>query len=240
LNQVGLDYVLVSGRPPRSVRRIADLIGRASGLAICCNGALVVDLATDEVVHHQTLAAEHALDLIRMLRQHLPGVAFAVERGLEFGAEPGYLALRGGRTEEVAWQDDAIQLSLEPITKLIAFHGTIGVATLRDLAQAHLGHAVDATYSGAGFLEVAAAGVDKASALAWLCAQRSLTPHHVVAVGDMINDLAMLRWAGRSIAVANAHPEVLAVVDEVVGSNDEDGVAAIIERLLQARGVEGP
>jgi len=53
----------------------------------------------------------------------------------------------------------------------------------------------------------------------------------VIAFGDMPNDVSMLAWAGRGIAVANAHPEVLAVADEVTASNDEDGVALVLERL---------
>jgi hydroxymethylpyrimidine pyrophosphatase-like HAD family hydrolase len=55
----------------------------------------------------------------------------------------------------------------------------------------------------------------------------------VVAFGDMPNDLPMLRFAGRGVAVANAHPEVLAEADEVAPGNDDDGVACIIERMLE-------
>ena len=54
----------------------------------------------------------------------------------------------------------------------------------------------------------------------------------VVAFGDMPNDLPMLAWAGRAVAVANAHPEVLALSDEVTASNDDDGVALVLERLV--------
>ena len=60
-----------------------------------------------------------------------------------------------------------------------------------------------------------------------------IAPHEVLAVGDMPNDLPMLQWAGRSYAVSNAHPSVIAIADEVTGSNDEDAVAQLIEQLLQ-------
>jgi hydroxymethylpyrimidine pyrophosphatase-like HAD family hydrolase len=53
-----------------------------------------------------------------------------------------------------------------------------------------------------------------------------------MAFGDMPNDLPMLEWAGYSVAVANAHPEVLAVADEVTASNDDAGVARVLERLF--------
>jgi hydroxymethylpyrimidine pyrophosphatase-like HAD family hydrolase len=48
----------------------------------------------------------------------------------------------------------------------------------------------------------------------------------------MVNDLPMLGWAGASYGMANAHPDVLAMVDQVIAANDEDGVATIIEQLF--------
>jgi hydroxymethylpyrimidine pyrophosphatase-like HAD family hydrolase len=57
----------------------------------------------------------------------------------------------------------------------------------------------------------------------------------VIAFGDMPNDLPMLAWAGHGVAVANAHPEVLALADELTASNDDAGVARVLERLFDAR-----
>ncbi|MEO6204609.1 MAG: HAD hydrolase family protein [Mycobacteriales bacterium] len=79
-------------------------------------------------------------------------------------------------------------------------------------------------------LEISAAGVTKASGLAAYAEERGIDPSEVVAFGDMPNDLPMLAWAGRAYAVANAHPEVLALADEVVPSNDDDGVAETLTR----------
>ena len=81
-------------------------------------------------------------------------------------------------------------------------------------------------------LEIGAPGVSKASGLAVLCERAGIEPADVVAFGDMPNDLAMLEWAGHSVAVANAHAEVMAIADEVTASNDESGVAQVLERLL--------
>jgi hydroxymethylpyrimidine pyrophosphatase-like HAD family hydrolase len=63
-----------------------------------------------------------------------------------------------------------------------------------------------------------------------VCAEHGYGPEDVVAFGDMPNDLPMLAWAGHSVAVGNAHPEVLGAVDEVTASNDDDGVAQVLER----------
>jgi hydroxymethylpyrimidine pyrophosphatase-like HAD family hydrolase len=72
--------------------------------------------------------------------------------------------------------------------------------------------------------------VSKASALATLAEEHGIDAADAVAFGDMPNDLPMLAWAGLGIAVANAHPEVLAAADEVVASNDDDGVAETLAR----------
>jgi len=63
-----------------------------------------------------------------------------------------------------------------------------------------------------------------------LAAERGISAEEVVAFGDMPNDLPMLTWAGLGVAVANAHPSVLAAADEVTASNDDDGVAQVLDR----------
>jgi hydroxymethylpyrimidine pyrophosphatase-like HAD family hydrolase len=89
------------------------------------------------------------------------------------------------------------------------------------------------SYSGAtGLAEISAAGVTKAAALGEWCRTQGIDPADVFAFGDMPNDLPMLTWAGQSFGVANAHPDVLAMVDEVCASNDDDGVARVLEATI--------
>jgi len=80
--------------------------------------------------------------------------------------------------------------------------------------------------------EITRADVDKAGALLRLCTRRGVGAAEVVAIGDGRNDLGMLSMAGVSVAPANAHPDVLAAVDIVTGSNDEDGVAQALDGLV--------
>jgi Cof subfamily protein (haloacid dehalogenase superfamily) len=91
------------------------------------------------------------------------------------------------------------------------------------------------TQAGLGYIELTAPGVDKATGLGVVAADLGIDPSEVLVFGDMPNDVPMFAWAGwRRVAVANAHPEVLALADEVTGSNDEDGVAVWLERMLSA------
>ena len=122
-----------------------------------------------------------------------------------------------------------------PVTKLIVRDATCSVAKLAAAAREVAGDAATVAVAGEWVVEITMAGVNKAAALKELAAELCIKPVDVVAFGDYLNDLPMLEWAGRSIAPANAHPEVLARVDEVTQSNDDDGVALAIERLLQRR-----
>ncbi|MGO2741920.1 MAG: HAD family hydrolase, partial [Cellulosimicrobium funkei] len=104
-------------------------------------------------------------------------------------------------------------------------------ARVRDAVgdRAHL------AYSGAaGLAELLAPTVTKDAALARWCARLGVEPRDVWAFGDMPNDLPMLRWAGRSFAVANAHPDVLAAATDRTGSNDDDGVARVLLDAVEA------
>ena len=96
-----------------------------------------------------------------------------------------------------------------------------------------MGHLAELTHSSLdGLVEISATGVSKATTLELLCTERGIPADCVLAFGDMPNDLPLLAWAGRGIAVANAHPSVLAAVTEHTASNDDDGVALVLEQLL--------
>ncbi|HEY5474733.1 MAG TPA: HAD hydrolase family protein, partial [Candidatus Limnocylindrales bacterium] len=100
-----------------------------------------------------------------------------------------------------------------------------------------VGGLAEATHSNPerSAIELSAPGISKATTLARLCNGWGIDPSEVLAFGDMPNDLPMLTWAGTAFAVANAHPRVLAAVTRFTASNDEDGVAIVLEQLLAER-----
>jgi Cof subfamily protein (haloacid dehalogenase superfamily) len=229
--EAGIEMVLVSARGPRGVGEVADALG-VRGEAICSNGAVVLDLETGAVRRERTIETEVVLELVDGLRERLPGILFAVEREA-FAHEPGFAAWD--------WQPppgtrvaDAVELLEEAPTKLILRHAEHDVEAIAAVARRLAGGCASVSLSGEWVVEVSAAGVNKASALAELCEELGVAAAEVVAFGDQLNDLPMLSWAGRGVAVANAHPDVIEVADEVAASNDEDGVALVLERLTAA------
>ncbi|GAA2636065.1 HAD family hydrolase [Paractinoplanes durhamensis] len=94
-------------------------------------------------------------------------------------------------------------------------------------------HVASVTQAGLDYVEICPANVDKGTGLSVVAEAVGVDPQDVLVFGDMPNDLPMFAWAGWSrVAVANAHPSLLAVADEVALSNDEDGVAVYLDKLL--------
>lgn len=229
----GLKIVLVSARAPRSIRWVAERSG-LDGFAICLNGALIYDLDKDEVTRVWPLDATAVSSAVEALRNALPDICFHWEKESGLGREPAYESLA------VPLMDHEVPIRLlcdvleEPdsIAKLVARHPDFGSEALSGKAGSLLGPEVCITVSGPHFIEITAAGVTKASALSWLCESLGIEPQEVIAFGDMPNDIPMLSWAGRSVAMGNAQEAVKQIADEIAPPNFDDGVAVVLERLL--------
>lgn len=226
----GVMVVVATGRPPRWMRPVAEALGH-TGLAICANGAIIYDLRTDRVVEHTPITRAVVLDVTAAVRAAVPGVTFAVEthdRG--FASEPDYPPGMDATGVVIGVLDEIVG---DDVVKLLVRHRHLDPDGLLEAAREVAGEIAEFTHSSrSGLLEISASGVTKAATLARMAARHGIGPDQAVAFGDMPNDLPMLAWAGTGYAMANAHPDVLAVTDHIAPSNDEDGVAQVIEALL--------
>jgi HAD superfamily hydrolase (TIGR01484 family) len=225
----GVAVVLVTGRPIRVMAEAVRETG-ATGLAICANGAVLYDLDRRALITRRHLDGATASRLAEAIRAVIPDAAFAVESGDRFGREPGFRTQWADPDEMVG--EAAELLAQLPVTKLLVRRGGLPLAEFYEAIVALAGADAAVTRSSAELVEIAGPGVSKAVALAELCAERGVRSADVIAFGDMPNDLPMLAWAGHAVAVANAHPDVLAIADEVTASNDDDGVAVVLERFF--------
>jgi hypothetical protein len=241
--EAGLTVAFVSGRPPRWLDTLAADTGHV-GLAVGANGAVLYDLATEQIVSAHLLAPELLKELGRALRTEFPQVQFAIEFGMSFAAEPGYVHDwqinppydRRGQPIAPPLTGPLDEISQEPAVKLLAKDREVDVDAFLAAALEVVGDRATITHSSSfGLLEISAPGVTKATGLAELAESRGIAPHEVLAVGDMPNDVPMLMWAGRSYAVANAHPAAKAAAGSVTARNDDDAVAALIEGVLAER-----
>jgi Cof subfamily protein (haloacid dehalogenase superfamily) len=229
----GVPIVLATGRPPRWMHRIRDVLRH--GTAICCNGAVLLDLESFEVLDEIALQPALLESITGELRRRQPSIWFAVEYGFEFRHEPIY---------KPRWEVDVpgvAEASLEemvaaPVAKLLARHEELSPAEFVALVEDVIGDRATVTHSSTDALaEISAVGVTKASGLASVAAQHGIGPEDVVVFGDMPNDIAAFEWVraagGRAVAMADAHPDLMAVATDVTGTNDDDGVAAFLQSL---------
>lgn len=236
----GLVIAFVTGRPPRWLDDLIEETGHV-GVAVGANGAVLYDMSDETLITAHTIDGALMIELAQQLRAEFPNVAFAVEFGLEFAAEPGYVhdwqinprVDRRGVPIAAPRVGALPEITDRPAVKLLAKDRAVDPDVFLAAATAVIGARATITHSSSfGLLEISAPGITKATGLAELAERHGIAPHEVAAIGDMPNDIPMLLWAGRSYAVANGHPSVKAAADEVTVSNDEDAVARLIESLL--------
>lgn len=236
VDDVGLHVIFVTARPPRWLPDLSNVIG-SHGHVICLGGACLLDAATGRAVESDGFDDGVATDLVADLRLAVPGIALGLERisGAVYDThfphdEP--VTAHGPRLAPV---EDSFATATDPVAKLLARSSAGADADLFATVTRVAGDRAHLAYSGAvGLAELLAPRVTKAAALARWCATLGVAPADVWAFGDMPNDLPMLRWAGRSYAVDNAHPDVLTATTHRTTTNDDDGVARVLERLLDA------
>ncbi|MFI1046881.1 Cof-type HAD-IIB family hydrolase [Streptomyces griseoruber] len=241
--EAGIEVFFVTGRPARWMDVVSEHV-HGHGLAICGNGAAVVDLhggpGTHRFVKVRGLERNNALDAVRLLRDAAPGTMYAIEQTYGFHQEPEYPKMHMEVPDRLAPAEELLApdglAAGEPVLKILAFHPTLDPDAFLTLARLAIGDRANVTRSSpSALLEISGPDVSKASTLALCCAERGISHEEVVAFGDMPNDVEMLTWAGRSYAMGNAHPDVIAAASGQTVANNEDGVAVVIERLIDER-----
>lgn len=232
----GVHFILATGRPPRWVRPVVDGLGFAP-MAVCANGAVIYDSATDRVVSARTLSVDLLCELAELVGRAVPGAGLAVERigsnahdiaTPQFVSSPGY---------EHAWlNSDNTEVSVDdllsaPAIKLLVRKAGAASSDMAAQLIALIGAGAEVTYStNNGLVEIVPAGITKAIGVEALIRPLGISSQDVVAFGDMPNDLPMLRCAGHGVAMGNAHPDVQAAAAEVTAPNTDDGLARVLER----------
>jgi Cof subfamily protein (haloacid dehalogenase superfamily) len=238
---VDITVVFATGRPVRWLEVIAELPG-AHPIVIASNGAVLYDQGSKEALRRIVLDPDAVRRAIAAIRQALPEAALALESGTEFGHEAHYVTVKAAERSMSTRADhgvsvadvDALAAAGDHV-KLLVQHPTVPSEELLEIVRPLLGEKLYATHSAftrpdrgeAGLLEISAGGVNKATMLAYCCAQLGIDATDVAGFGDMPNDVDMLSWVGMPYVVANAHPS-LRERYRVVPSNAESGVGRTI------------
>lgn len=252
----GITVVIATGRPPRWMPSVLERMDYR-GIALLANGAVILDAATDEIVATHPIALPTAYTVVQQLRDNIPGIAFAGERvrpGRSIRAlreDPSQAMLEHGPADEFLIEphyelvyDIPMSHSPIPAEEMIARGDIVKIlarlpesaspytdVVLEEMRQMFPRTLIEITrsFSQQPIVEFSAPTASKGAALADLARRQGLGAHQVAAVGDMPNDISMLSWAAGAAAVSNAHSLVHDVANISLPSNDEDGVALLIE-----------
>ena len=231
---LGVEIFFVTGRPPRWMSDIREAFD--FGTAICCNGGLLYDLQNDKVLEEWMIEPTQLQSAVDVLRKTIPNISFAVESHTHFHREKAYIPRWDIGMDNVG-VDTIDSVTNRPALKLLArlSQQEISADDMLALATPVLEGIVNVTHSATNdsLLEISALGVSKGETLAMMAARIGLGADDCVSFGDNPNDFSMLQWCGRSYAMIDGHHAGPANAKDVAPPHDQDGVAIIIEKLLE-------
>ncbi|MFD5110770.1 HAD family hydrolase [Streptomyces sp. NPDC058391] len=228
----GAAHIIVTGRAVPWTRHILDDLGY-DGLAVCGQGAQVYHAGEHKLLTSVTLDRQLAALAISKIEAEIGPLALAVSRdGLDGDVlvGPGYRVQEGPLPALVV--DDPAELWSAPLNKVYIQHPELDDDALALAARATAGSLVAVVMAGAGVVEILPLGLSKATGLSLAARRLGVKAADTIAFGDMPNDIPMFGWARHGVAMANAHEDLKAVADEVTASNEDDGIAMVLEKLL--------
>lgn len=224
----GAHIVLASGRSPHGMTRVADMLdlprdGEDRLWIVASNGAVILRYPPMDVVHEETFDAAPA---VRAIMREQPSALVAVEeRGVGYRLNdhfpPGELS---GEMIVTPLEE----LISNPVSRVIIRNPSARAEDFIELGRRLGLQGISYVVGWTAWLDLAPVGVSKASGLSYVVNQLGLEPGDVLAIGDGRNDIEMLTWAGRGVAMGQAIPEVHEVADAITASVDDDGAAVEI------------
>ncbi|APY87419.1 HAD family phosphatase [Streptomyces alfalfae] len=228
----GAAHIVVTGRAVPWTRHILDDLGY-DGIAVCGQGAQVYHAGEHRLLTSVTLDRQLAGLALAKIEAEIGPLALAASRdGIdgEVLVGPGY-AVQDGPLPVISMTDPS-DLWSAPLNKVYVQHPGLGDDALAAVAHQVAGDLVGVTMAGEGIVELLPLGLTKATGLSLAARRLGAKAVDTIAFGDMPNDIPMFAWAAHGVAMANAHEELKAVADEVTTSNEKDGIAVVLERLL--------
>ncbi len=227
VTEQGAHVVAATGRSLTTTGYVA----RGAGMheyAIVSNGAMLVTVDPETVVEAMTFDATELLDELGPL---LPTATFAVERPDGVFLTSRLFVDRGVSLDirEVTWAE----LTRDPVVRVIVRSDEHVEEGLGPVVE-HLDmHAITFGITDVAWLDLGIKGVSKATGLQALCTRLGIDRSDVLAIGDSMNDIEMLEWAGYAVAMGHARPQIQALADYVTGSEPGTGVIEVLDRLYR-------
>ncbi len=236
MQQMGKKVVLASGRPTKGIRHLAAELEleRYGGYILSYNGGMIISCSGGETVFSRLLPAESNRRIVELAKDSQVDIlTYEGEEIITNNRENEYAGLEGKinsmEIRQVERMEDYVDFA---VPKFIMLDEGDYLATVEPRVKAALGKNFSVYRSEPYFLEILPKGIDKAQSLERLLEVMGLSREQMIACGDGYNDLSMIRYAGLGVAMENAVLPVRQAADFVTKSNNEDGVAWVIEKFI--------
>jgi len=237
--EMGVTVVLASGRIHAATDHFARLLGlhKRPGYLICSNGALILETHTGNIVHEAKLDKKTLMAVCDIaeaegfaLQMYDDDIIYVSRQNEYSNIDQRATGLRQVVVENFREMvgDGCYKLIIPGVPEFIKHAETI--------IRTYLGQSLTLFTSQPYFLELTPKGTDKGTALAKVASILNVKQSETIAIGDSMNDEAMIRWAGIGVAMVNGDERIKSIADFVTErTNDEDGVADVIEKYFDIK-----
>ena len=256
----GVEVIIASGRPIASIKEIAKEI-ESKNYFIAGNGAIIYDMKKDEIIYEKTLSKEKVLEIIKICEENSISYNVYTEReilatSLKYNVlyyhkenlkkeenKKTKINIVNNMYEYVKNKEDARFLKIticdesktvfNSIIKKLKDVKNIEILDVSHMARKTIVHGTEEYQISYYYTEISTENVDKWEAIKFLIEKLNIKKEEVIAIGDNSNDKNMIKNAGLGIAMKQSTPSVLEIADEVTESNNEDGVAKILQKYYK-------
>lgn len=233
---MGKIVVLASGRPTYGIMPLAKelKLEEYGGYVLAYNGGMIINCRTGETVFSRTLPVESNARIIDLAIDHRVDIlTYDGETIITNNADCPYVEKEAKINHLGVKQVPDVKAYVDyPVVKFLMLDDGDYLATVEPLVKASLGKNFSVYRSEPFFLEILPKGIDKAQSLERLLESLHMTKEEMIACGDGYNDLSMIKYAGLGVAMENAVLPVREAADYITLSNNDDGVAAVVEKFM--------
>ena len=255
----GIEVIIASGRPIDSIKTIAKDI-KSEKYFISGNGAIIYDIAKNEIIYENTLKKQKALDIIKICEENSIYYNIYTEKEIvakslqcnvlyyykenanKEEADQTHINIVENVYDYIANKDEKIvkiticdnnQSIFNSIMRKLKEIGEIEVLDVSHMSRKMIRQGTEEIPIEYYYTEISANNVDKWNALEYLKEIMNIKTDEIIAIGDNINDKKMIQNAGLGIAMGQSHPSIKEVANQITASNIEDGVAQALQTIIE-------
>lgn len=236
IQKAGKRLVIASGRPTPGITALADelLLDSYDGFILAFNGGRIVNYATGEVIYNRTISPELVPKVYESAKELGTGILTYTQSEIILGNPPDRYSTLESNICKIPMRevDNFVEFIDFPINKFLLTGEPELILHAQGVMRERFGWVLNIFRSEPFYLEVVPQSIDKANSLGRLLEHLDIKREQMICCGDGFNDRSMIEFAGLGVAMGNAQDEIKAVADYVTASNDEDGVAQVVEKFI--------